>query len=116
MSIFLALPEFDKELKKLAKKYPTLPSDIDDIKPVLIECPTGIGKNFTIIKIDGNITIVKARVHCESLRSRVIRLIYAYHQDKIEFMYIEVYYKGDKENEDKERLKDYISNFKNEKN
>ena len=112
MNIFSALPEFEKELKKLAKKYPTLPSDIDDIKPVLIDCPTGIGKNFTIIKIEGDITIVKVRVHCESLRSRVIRLIYAYHKDKIEFMYIEVYYKGEKENEDKERVKEYIFKFK----
>jgi hypothetical protein len=112
MSTFSALPEFEKEFKKLAKKYPTIPSDVDDIKSVLIDCPTGIGKNFTIIKIDGEITIVKVRVHCESLRSRVIRLIYAYHKDKIEFMYIELYFKGEKENEDKERVKEYILKFK----
>ena len=108
MSMFSVLPEFNKELKKLAKKYPTLLLDVEDIKPVLIDCPTGIGKNFTIIKINGDITIVKVRIHCESLRSRVVRLIYAYHKDRIEFMYIELYYKGDKENENKERIEDYI--------
>ncbi len=102
------LPEFEKELKKLSRKYPTLLSDIDDIKPVLLECPTGIGKNFTIIKIEGDTTIIKVRVHCESLRSRVIRLIYAYHNNSIKFMYIEVYFKGEKENEDKDRIKEYL--------
>ncbi len=112
MSTFLALPEFEKELNKLAKKYPTLPSDIDDLKPVLIECPTGIGKNFIITRIEGDIQIIKVKVHCESLRSRVIRLIYAYHKDRIEFMYIEVYFKGDKENENRERIEEYLSQFK----
>lgn len=112
MSTFLALPEFEKELKKLAKKYPTLPSDIEDLKPILIGCPTGIGKNFTIIRVDGDIQIIKVRIHCESLRSRVIRLIYAYHKDKIEFMYVEVYFKGDKENENRERIEDYLNQFK----
>lgn len=108
MSTFLALPEFEKELKKFAKKYPTLPSDVEDIKPVLLECPTGIGKNFTIIKIEGDTTIVKVRIHCESLRSRAFRLIYAHHKNKIEFMFIEVYFKGKKENEDHGRIRQYL--------
>ncbi len=108
MSHFFQLPEFDKEIKKLSKKYPTLESDILDIKPILMISPTGIGKNFTIIKTVGEIKIVKARVHCESLRSRVIRLIYAYHKDKIEFIFIELYFKGDKENEDRERIMQYV--------
>lgn len=112
MSAFSILPEFEKELKKLAKKYPSITSDIEDIKPVLIDCPTGTGKNFTIIKIENDITIVKVRIHCESLRSRKVRLIYAYHQNKIEFMYIELYFKGQKENEDKQRIEDYLKNQK----
>jgi mRNA-degrading endonuclease RelE of RelBE toxin-antitoxin system len=108
MSTFSSLPEFDKELKKLSKKYPTLVSDIDDIKPILLDCPTGAGKNFIIVKISGDVKIIKVDVHCESLRSRSIRLIYAYHQDRIEFMYIEVYFKGDKENEDRARIEEYL--------
>jgi mRNA-degrading endonuclease RelE of RelBE toxin-antitoxin system len=112
MSTFSALPEFEKELKKLSKKYPTLPSDIEDIKPVLLDCPTGIGKNFTIVKIDRDITIVKVRVHCESLRSRTIRLMYAYHKNTIKFMYIEVYFKGEKENENRGRVEEYLNNIK----
>jgi len=99
--IFLSLPEFDKELKKLSKKYPSLVYDIEDIKPILLNNPTGIGKNFVIIHIAENIKIVKVRIHCESLRARTIRLIYAYNEDCIEFMYIELYFKGNKANEDK---------------
>lgn len=108
MSTFSSLPEFEKEIKKLAKKYPTLNSDIEDIKPILLDSPTGIGKNFVIMKISGDIKIVKADIHCESLRSRTIRLIYAYHNDKIEFMFIEIYFKGDKENENRERIEEYL--------
>lgn len=113
MSIFSALPEFDKELKKLSKKYPTLKADIEDIKPVLIQCPTGIGKNFIIIKVKEDVIFVKVRIHCESLRSRVVRLVYAYHKDRIEFVYIEVYFKGEKENEDRKRIDEYLNNFYN---
>ncbi len=111
MSTFSSLPEFDKELKKLSKKYPTLPSDIDDIKPILLDCPTGSGKNFIIVKVSGNVKVIKVDIHCESLRSRSIRLIYAYHQDRIEFMYLEVYFKGDKENEDRERIQQYLDSL-----
>lgn len=112
MSTFSSIPLFDRELKKLSKKYPTLPLDIEDIKPVLIDCPTGIGKNFTIIKVSGDIKVIKVDVHCESLRSRSIRLIYAYHPDRIEFMYLELYFKGDKENEDRDRIKEYLAGLK----
>lgn len=105
---FSQLPEFEKELKRLSKKYPTLVGDIEDIKPVLLSSPTGIGKNFTIIRVLPQVKIIKVRIHCESLRARTVRLIYAYHSDRIEFMYIEVYYKGDKENEDRERIEEYL--------
>lgn len=112
MSRFSQLPEFEKELKKLSKKYPTLVHDIEDIKPVLMSSATGIGKNFTIISTSQEVTIVKVRIHCESLRARTIRLIYAYHKNKIEFMYIELYFKGDKENEDRERITRYLQNLR----
>lgn len=112
MAKFSALPEFEKELKRLSKKYPTIESDVEDIKAVLLDCPTGIGKNFTIIKVEADITIVKTKIHCESLRSRVVRLIYAYHKDKIEFMYLEIYFKGDKENEDRERIGKYLDSLR----
>jgi len=82
--------------------------DIEDIKPILSNSPTGVGKNFTIINITGQIKIVKVRIQCESLRSRAIRLIYAFRGDRIEFIYLELYFKGDKANEDRERIRQYL--------
>lgn len=111
MSTFSELPIFEKELKKLSKKYPTLKSDIEDIKPILLSCPTGIGKNFIIIRSIENVKIIKVKIHCESLRSRTIRLIYSYREDKIEFLYLEVYFKGYKENEDRVRIDEYLKSL-----
>jgi len=113
MCQFYQLPEFEKELKKLAKKYPSIISDIEDIKPVLLTSPTGIGKNFTIINITGEIKIVKVRIQCESLRSRAVRLIYACYEDKKEFTYLELYPKGDKANEDRDRIAKYLNSLTN---
>ena len=113
MPTFFRLSEFDKELKRLSKKYPSLASDVGDIKPILLSSPTGIGKNFVIIKIVENIKIIKVDVHCESLRSRAIRLIYACHKDEaVEFVYIELYFKGDKANENNERITQYLKTKK----
>jgi len=38
-----------------------------------------------------------------------IRIIYAYNLDRDEVTLIEIYYKGDKENEDQERIKRYFT-------
>ena len=51
---------------------------------------------------------MKARLACKSLRDRSIRVIYAYHNDTVTFVYIELYFKGDKKNEDRERVREYI--------
>ncbi len=102
------LPEFKRELKILLKKYKSLNEDLKSFEKVVFTMPTGFGKNFTIIHSNENIKIVKARLMCKSLRNRDIRVIYAYHNEMFEFIYIEIYFKGDKDNEDKNRVKDYI--------
>ncbi len=110
MNRFNKLPEFEKELKQLSKKYRSLICDISDFEDIIKNNPTGFGKNFVIIHSSPNVKIVKARIACESLQNRNIRIIYAYHNDCFEFMYIEVYFKGDKANEDKSRIKKYLDN------
>ena len=108
MKNFNLLPEFRKELKKLSRKYDALNSDLETFKQVLSSSPTGFGKNFIVIHSTEVVKIVKARMACRSLRNRSLRVIYAYveHEEKIEF--IEIYYKGNKENEDLGRIKDYL--------
>ena len=43
MSRFDSLSEFDKEKKKLAKKYRSIPADLKAFEQILLVAPTGIG-------------------------------------------------------------------------
>lgn len=108
MNRFNRLPEFEKEFLRLLKKYRSLQEDIDKFERFVFENPTGVGKNFNIIHDSENVKVVKARMMCKSLRDRSIRIIYAYHDNVFEFVHIEIYFKGDKENEDRERIKQYL--------
>ena len=108
MSHFSKLPEFEKELSKLSKKYPSLEEDLGRLEKLLELNAVGIGTNFVIIHHEPNVRIVKTRLACKSLRDRSMRVIYAYHDDTVTFVYIELYFKGDKENEDRERVEEYL--------
>jgi mRNA-degrading endonuclease RelE of RelBE toxin-antitoxin system len=107
-------PEFEKDLKHLSKKYRSLPDDLDLFLRVVSIQPLGEGKHFNIITKQGAITIVKARLFCQTLKGSSLRIIYAYTEQthEIEFVsieFIELYFKGDKENEDSERIREYLS-------
>ena len=111
------LAEFENDLKKLSKRYHSLEEDLE----------TFINKQLKLyhkLRIDnGGIVqissldieypkIYKARKFaCKSLKGKGvmsgIRLIYAYYDDKDVIELIEIYYKGDKENEDKSRILRY---------
>ena len=108
MNPFSRLPEFEKEFSKLAKKYPSLPEDLGRLEKLITDHPIGIGTNFTVIHHNPAARIVKTRLACKSLKKRSMRIIYAHHNDVFEFVYIEIYFKGDKENEDRKRITDYI--------
>ncbi|MEO8637851.1 MAG: hypothetical protein ABI430_03045 [Candidatus Taylorbacteria bacterium] len=108
MSHFNQLPEFEKEFGKLWKKYRSLIEDIKKFERLILANSTGLGVNFITIHYSPKVKIVKARLACKSLRDRSIRVIYAYHNETITFVYIEIYFKGDKENEDQERIKRYL--------
>lgn len=112
MNHFKQLPEFEKEFSKLLKKYRSLNEDIKNFERIIFENPIGAGKNFTIIYNSDEVKLIKARLMCKSLKNRSVRIIYAYHDNIFEFVYIEIYFKGDKENEDNQRVKDYIAKFK----
>ena len=103
-------PNFDKEFARLAKKYRSLPDDIEEFKKVIAARPLGAGKHFNIITKTETVVIVKARLFCRYLKGASLRVIYAYHiaASKVEF--IEIYFKGEKENEDRERIKEYLKN------
>ena len=108
--------EFNKDYKKLSRKFRTLDNDLAEFKKVLSEAPLGIGKHFNIITKVGSIYIVKARFFCKSLKKKDLRIIYAYiekHQivEMIGIEFIEVYFKGNKENENRKRIKNFLKNY-----
>lgn len=108
MSHFDKLPEFEKEFSKLSKKYPSLTEDLEKFEKLVTMNAVGFGVNFITIHHSKKIKLVKARLACKSLRDRSIRIIYAYHDDTVTFVYIELYFKGDKENEDRSRIEEYL--------
>ncbi|MAF20529.1 MAG: hypothetical protein CMI55_02500 [Parcubacteria group bacterium] len=109
MKRFDELDQFKKEFKKLFKKHKTLDDDFKKFKKVLFVYPTGIGKNFVIIHSSGNIKLVKAHMACRALRNNhLLRIIYSYFEQEQRFEFIELYFKGNKENEDKKRIKQYL--------
>jgi len=107
-------PEFDRDLKRLLKKYRTLEEDLQ----VLIK--SGIAAfhkleidNPGIVQIPG-LGFSEPRVYkvrsfaCRSLKGTGgrsgMRLIYAYFESEDRIELIELYYKGSKENEDRQRI------------
>ena len=111
MKNFSSLPKFEKEFKRLCKKYKTLDDDLEKLKRVLAHCPTGIGKSFIIIHSTETIKIVKARMAYRELREQSIRIIYAYFEQEQKIEFIELYYKGNKENEDRERIGEFLKKY-----
>lgn len=108
--------EFQKDFKRLSKKFRSLNDDLLEFKKILFESPLGIGKHFNVITKIGYLYIVKARFFCKSLKKKDLRVIYAYienHQiiEMVGIEFIEIYFKSEKENEDRERIKEYLKNY-----
>lgn len=110
--------EFQKDLKELLKKFSSLNEDIETAKTFAIELfhLQKINKQ-TIFPIPNfcseKIIICKLKKFaCKSLKGRGIksgiRIIYAFHIETEIVDFIEIYFKGEKEIEDKERIKEYL--------
>jgi hypothetical protein len=116
---FEELDEYNKDLKKLSKRFKTLKDDLSVIKKVLMVNPSerppfsfridGLGIRSCIIKVK--------KIACRSLKGRGVntglRLVYAHFQNKEtqeseKIIYIELYHKSDKANENRERILRYF--------
>jgi hypothetical protein len=107
---FNELPEFQKEFKRLGKKYKSLADDLQEFCNVVSVVPLGNSKHFYVITKTEVICIVKARLFCKYLKGTSLRIVYSYFEQEQCIEFIELYFKGDKENEDRERIKDYLKN------
>jgi mRNA-degrading endonuclease RelE of RelBE toxin-antitoxin system len=102
------LPEFRKKFKKLARKYRSLPDDLLEFKKVLNQNPLGTSKHFNIITKNDKVVIVKARFFSRYLKGSSLRIIYSYLEKEKLIEFIEIYFKGDQENENRARINNYL--------
>ena len=116
------LPEFEKDFKKFAKRFRTLSEDIQNfIEAQLKLLHKDKIDNLGVVRIP-NLgaeypLIYKARKFaCKALKGKGansgIRIIYAHFADKDKIEFVEIYYKGDQENEDRERILSYLKDLK----
>lgn len=106
---FNEISEFSKEFKQLSKKYLSLASDLDEFKKIVAAIPLGTSKHFNVITRGSGAVIVKARFFCRYLKGSSLRVIYSYMQQTNTIEFIELYFKGNKENEDRKRIRYYLS-------
>lgn len=112
---FDELNEFQKDLKSLLKKYRTLNDDLAVVKRVLEISPDERPPfSFRIDHLGISTCVIKVKkIACKSLKGKGVnsglRLIYALFPEEQRIVFIELYHKNDKENEDKHRI---LSNFK----
>jgi hypothetical protein len=109
------LLEFEKDKRKLSKRFRTLDEDLDTFINVQLKLFHKLGIDNGAVENISDLGITEPKIYkvkkfaCKSLKGKGvhsgIRIIYAYfhNDDRIEF--VEIYYKGDKENEDRERIK-----------
>ncbi len=111
------LAEFEKDFKKLVKKFRTLDDDLNAFisNQLKLTHKKNIDNKGVVIISDLGIEypkIYKARKFaCKSLKGKGaasgIRVIYAYYEQDDVIEFVEIYYKGNKENEDRERILRY---------
>lgn len=111
---FSSLPEFEKEVKKLRKKIPTLDEDLEVFQKSIPFVNFDKNKRFISLHVNEERTkrIIKTRLMCRSMKgsssARIIFSFYA-HEDHIEF--IELYLKNNKTREDSKRIEKYERKF-----
>jgi len=111
------LPEFEKDLKKLSKKLRMLDDDLENFIKTALKLRHKLNiDNNSIVEIS-NLGIESPKIYkarkfaCKALKGKGamsgIRVIYAYYEDEDIIEFIEMYYKADQANENRERIKKY---------
>jgi len=113
--IYKTIYEFEKDFKKLSKKFSSLEDDLKVAKRDAIELyHIHNVNNQSIFPIphfcNAELLICKLKkFSCKSLKGRGcksgIRIIYAYYIGSKTVEFIEIYFKGSKKNENSDRIK-----------
>lgn len=107
---FIETPPFKKNVKELTKRFRTLPLAIEVRKNVLTATPihylaqaiSGLGNEIPL-------PVYKLKFSCANLAGNRLRLIYTYDAPNETITFIEVYFKGDKENEDQNLITQFFN-------
>jgi mRNA-degrading endonuclease RelE of RelBE toxin-antitoxin system len=113
------LPEFERDLKSLTKRFRTLEEDLAMLIKTQLVLFHKLGQdNRGVFQVTGlpfrDPAIYKVKKFaCRALKGRGansgLRLIYAHFEETDKIELVEIYFKGEKENEDRERiLRNYI--------
>lgn len=112
---FRQRPDFTKQLKRLKKKYRSLDADLERLEKVLRVKPQGDrGRHWNRLHAssDGKVTILKVRLSCAAMRGETrFRVVYAHNESSQEVVFIdfiELYFKGNQENENRDLIIEYI--------
>lgn len=111
---FTEVDGFRKDMKRLSKRFRTLEEDVKVVRKVLAVEPDA--RPPFSVRIDGlGITgcVIKIRkIACRSLKGKGaesgLRIVYAYFPAESKITMIEIYYKGDKEKEDLNRILEFF--------
>jgi mRNA-degrading endonuclease RelE of RelBE toxin-antitoxin system len=108
------LEAFEKDFKRLLKKFKTLDGDFKTFISAQLKLYHKLGiDNGGIFRLTGTgftyPPVYKAKKFtCRSLKGRGagsgIRVIYAYYEEEDKIFFIEIYYKGDKDGEERGRF------------
>ncbi|MDD5252192.1 MAG: hypothetical protein PHT12_06210 [Patescibacteria group bacterium] len=120
-------PEFERDLKNLLKRFATLEEDLLVAQKNAIELRWGLSPrtgtvpqgidNGAIFEIPGFCTSDRRvcklkKFACRALKGHGvmsgIRVIFAYFPAESRVVYLEMYFKGDKENEDRGRVRGWM--------
>lgn len=122
MISYATITAFEHEFKKLLKKYPSLEKDFATLRRAVIELyhVKNINPNaiFPIPGVGGAgkyMAIKVKKFACQYLKGKGantgLRLIYVYDPAKEQITFLEIYCKADKANEDRDRIKKFITQF-----
>jgi mRNA-degrading endonuclease YafQ of YafQ-DinJ toxin-antitoxin module len=114
MIVFEAIDPFKKDCKSLLKKYKSLDEDLEVVKKVMEILPDARPPfSFRIDNLGIESCVIKVKkIACKSLKGKGVnsglRLVYAYFKQEERIVFIEIYHKKDKENEDRDRIFSYF--------
>lgn len=112
------VPEFEKDMKKLVRRFASLEEDLQIFIKVAMNLFHKQNVDSRAIFHISDLGIRSPKIYkvkkfaCKALKGKGvqtgIRVIYAYDEEKDEVEFIELYYKGDKESEDRARIMKYF--------